>query len=229
MPDASQDSGSVLVIDDNIVTRRLLQLHLSALGYRSTIAENGEVGLELAQREPPDAVLLDIQMPGIDGVEVCRRLRSSERTRALPILIVTALSDTDARVAAFEAGADDYVTKPFEARELGARLRAHVTLAQQRGRLAAMAGVFNTLRMLTHEFNNPLQTVVGGLQMTADLDADAEQHAEGLRMAREGAEEIRQLAQQLHTLVEPVFKASPLGPMLDIEASARRSESGGGS
>ena len=138
MTDASQEGPRVLVIDDNIVTRRLLQLHLSALGYRSTIAENGEVGLELAQREPPEAVLLDIQMPGIDGVEVCRRLRSSERTRALPILIVTALSDTDARVAAFDAGADDYVTKPFEARELGARLRAHVTLATQRSRLAIM-------------------------------------------------------------------------------------------
>src|SRR5437660_3026528 len=135
MADDPQEPPRVLVIDDNIVTRRLLQLHLSALGYRSEIAENGETGLELAQGDPPDAILLDIQMPGIDGVEVCRRLRSNERTRSLPILIVTSLTDTDARVAAFDAGADDYVTKPFEARELGARLRAHVTLATQRSRL----------------------------------------------------------------------------------------------
>src|SRR5881275_3026370 len=98
MSDALQDAARVLVIDDNIVTRRLLQLHLSALGYRSTIAGDGEAGLELAERDPPNAILLDIQMPGIDGVEVCRRLRASERTRALPVLIVTALSDTDARV-----------------------------------------------------------------------------------------------------------------------------------
>src|SRR5207248_1780656 len=130
----------------------------------------------------------------------------------------------DARVAAFDAGADDYVTKPFEARELGARLRAHVTLSQQRARLAAVTGVFNTLRMLTHEFNNPLQTVVGGLQMTVEPNADAEQHAEGLRMAREGAEELRRLSSQLHMLMEPVFKASPIGPMLDIEASTRPAE-----
>jgi len=224
MSDNPVEPARVLVIDDNMITRRLLQLHLTALGYRSTIAENGEAGLELAEREPPDAVLLDMQMPGIDGVEVCRRLRASDRTRSLPVLIVTALNDTDARVAAFDAGADDYVTKPFEARELGARLRAHVTLAQHRQRLAAIGAVFGTLRMLAHEFNNPLQTVVGGLQLSAEAHADADAHAEGLRMALEGADQLRHLAHQLHDLIEPVFKASPLGPMLDIEASTRPAE-----
>lgn len=226
MSDAERDCTRVLVIDDNVVTRRLLQLHLTSLGYESIISEDGESGLSAAELDVPDAVLLDIQLPGMDGLEVCRRLRANARTASIPILILTSMTDAGTRVAGFEAGADDYVTKPFEARELAARLRAHMTLAQQRGRIAAMEGVCCTLRMLAHEFNNPLQTVVGGLHICSSAAAASAEHEEGVRMAQEGVERLTELAHQLHNLVEPVFKATPMGTMLDVEASSRQDPGG---
>jgi CheY-like chemotaxis protein len=219
MPDPETAPARVLVVDDNVVTRRLLQLHLSALGYQSILAAEGETGLEMAREHLPDAILLDIQLPGIDGLEVCRRLRHNERTATLPIIMVTSMSDVGTRVAGFDAGADDYVIKPFEAKELGARLRAHIALAQQRRRLAAMAGVFGTLRMLAHDFNNPLQAAIGGLHMVAGAPEGDPGRAEGLRMAEESVGELAELARRLHSLTEPVFKSTPIGPMLDVAAS----------
>ncbi len=224
MAEAGAAQAPVLVVDDNLVTRRLLQLHLNALGYVSIAAEDGETALRIAERDRPAAVLLDIQLPGIDGLEVCRRLRAREQTSGIPVLLVTAMVDVGTRVAGFDAGADDYVTKPFEARELGARLRAHITLSEQRLRLAVMDGVCSTLRMLSHEFNNPLQAVVGGLHMAhsvAELEGPV---GEGFRMAAEGATQLSQLAQQLYGLVHPVFKPTPIGPMLDVDASTQPSD-----
>src|SRR4051794_17388069 len=130
MQDAATQGARVLVVEDNVVSQRLLQLHLSALGYEAIVASDGETALEVATSQGPDAILLDIQLPGIDGLETCRRLRAHRRTAGVPVLMVTAMTDVGSRVAGFEAGADDYIPKPFEARELGARLRAHIALAR---------------------------------------------------------------------------------------------------
>lgn len=219
MPEQVQDRPRVLVIDDNMVTRRLLQLHLNALGFDWTLAESGEQGLEMAAAGKPDAILLDIQLPGIDGLTVCRRLREEKTTSDIPILMVTSLDDVSTRIAGFEAGADDYVTKPFESRELGARLRANINMVRQRRQAAALEGVLSTLLMLAHEFNNPLQTVLGGLQMATDAEENDLHRVEGLQMAREGVEELAELARRLQRLSQPVFTPTPLGEMLDVHAS----------
>ncbi len=111
----------VLVVDDDADTLRLLEILLSRHEFRVVQALDGQTGLRLAWQERPDAILLDIMMPGMDGFEVCRRLR---QVTEAPILLVTALGDTSSLERGFALGADDYVVKPFEPQELISRLRA---------------------------------------------------------------------------------------------------------
>ena len=115
-------AGTVLIVDDERSIRHSLRTVLSNLGFTILEAARGEEALSLVRTEYFDAVLLDINMPGIDGVSVCRMMRNY--SPQLPILMLTVLGSEDSKVEALDAGADDYITKPFQLRELTARLRA---------------------------------------------------------------------------------------------------------
>ena len=112
----------ILVADDEWELRNLLTEFLAGEGYDVIQASNGEEALELAEKEEPQVILLDVKMPGIDGIEVCRRLKEEDKTRFIPIIMVTALEDRD--VDAFVEGADDFVTKPFSLVELSFRVKS---------------------------------------------------------------------------------------------------------
>lgn len=114
----------ILVVDDDVDTLRLVGLMLQRQGYQIVAANNGTQALSLAQNENPDLILLDIMMPDMDGYEVTRRLRSSAATASTPIIMFTAKSQVDDKVAGFEAGVDDYLTKPTQPRELFAHVKA---------------------------------------------------------------------------------------------------------
>ncbi len=116
-----REEAKVLVIEDDAVLRRLLQLYLSGAGYGVVEAVSGEEGLRGAYRERPDLIVLDIMLPGVDGWEVCERLR---QLCDVPILILSAKGLVGDRVRGLQLGADDYVTKPFDMRELLLRMRA---------------------------------------------------------------------------------------------------------
>ncbi|NSW54447.1 MAG: response regulator transcription factor [Armatimonadetes bacterium] len=115
------DKDKVLVIDDSPSDRDLASTLLRREGYEVTEAESGERGLELVELDQPNIILLDIMLPGIDGLEVCRRLRQRHE---IPVLMLTAREDEVDKVVGLELGADDYVAKPFGPRELVARVRA---------------------------------------------------------------------------------------------------------
>jgi two-component system phosphate regulon response regulator PhoB len=114
----------VLVIDDEKDLLELVRYNLTKEGYDVIAAQKGEAGLEIAFQHKPDLILLDVMMPGMDGLEVCRRLRGDERTGRIPLIMLTARGAESDRVVGLELGADDYVTKPFSPRELIARVRA---------------------------------------------------------------------------------------------------------
>jgi two-component system KDP operon response regulator KdpE len=120
----SVDIGNLLIVDDERSIRLSLRTILSKFGYMIVEAARGEEALALVRTEKFDAVLLDISMPGIGGVEVCRRMRRVNPR--LPIVMLTVESGEDRKVEALDAGADDYITKPFQLRELTARLRAAI-------------------------------------------------------------------------------------------------------
>jgi len=115
---------TILVIDDEPELVKLLDYNLSKAGYLVISAKDGESGLAAARKHAPDAIILDIMMPGVDGWEVCKRLRQDPATAALPLLMLTAKGEEGDRVLGLELGADDYVTKPFGVRELIARVKA---------------------------------------------------------------------------------------------------------
>jgi phosphate regulon transcriptional regulator PhoB len=114
----------VLVVEDEPDIRRLVVLHLERDGFRCRTAANGLDALREAKANVPELVVLDLMLPGLDGLEVCRRLRSDASTAGVPIIMLTAKSDEVDRVVGLEVGADDYVAKPFSPKELVARVRA---------------------------------------------------------------------------------------------------------
>jgi len=129
---------SILVVDDTPANIGILLDTLSKAGYRVRVASDGESALEQLQYSPPDLVLLDVMMPGMDGFETCRRLRQLPKLEQLPVVFMTALSDTQDKVRAFAAGADDYITKPFQHEEVLARVRVHLTRRELECKLARL-------------------------------------------------------------------------------------------
>ena len=117
-------NGTILVIDDEKDLQELVRYNLEKEHYDVIVASDGGTGLDIALRHRPDLVVLDLMMPGIDGLEVCRRLRTDDRGRRIPLIMLTAKATESDRVVGLELGADDYVIKPFSPRELVARIKA---------------------------------------------------------------------------------------------------------
>ncbi len=120
--------ATVLVVDDNAVNRRILRAILEGCGCQVIEASNGASALEHVHSRPPDLVLLDILMPGIDGLEVCSTLKSDSKTRDIPVIVVSSLAEGADRVRGLEAGAEDYVSKPFDPREVAVRVATHLRI-----------------------------------------------------------------------------------------------------
>ena len=118
----------ILIVDDEPMNIDLLGQQLEDLGYETVSAEGGQEALDKVAKQAPDLILLDVMMPGIDGFEVCRRLKASDDTRLIPIVIMTALHELDDRVTGVEAGADEFLTKPVNKRELQARIKTSLKL-----------------------------------------------------------------------------------------------------
>jgi CheY-like chemotaxis protein len=125
-------SHRILIVDDEPNNCKTLQAILSPLGHSIHVAHDGRAGLQLAQAIRPDLILLDVMMPALDGYEVCRRLRADPQLAEVPIIIITALDDRDSRLAGLEAGADDFVPKPFDRLELRARVQTVIRLNRYR-------------------------------------------------------------------------------------------------
>ncbi len=129
------NKGNILAVDDTAASLKLLKDLLKDEGYEVRAAISGELALHAAISDTPDLVLLDIRMPGMDGYEVCRRLKAHPATRDVPVIFLSAASETGDKVQGFELGAVDYVTKPYQREELLARVRTHMELNQLRRHL----------------------------------------------------------------------------------------------
>ncbi len=120
--------ADILVVDDSINSLKLLNDLLSGQGYRVRPAANGDLALRSVAESVPDLILLDVKMPGMDGYEVCSRLKADEKTRQVPVLFISGIENTSSKIKDFDAGGVDYITKPFQPEEVLARVRIHLEL-----------------------------------------------------------------------------------------------------
>ncbi len=170
----------ILVVDDDPRNRRLLEEYLIAAGYEVRLAPDGRTALALASERPPDLVLLDVMMPDLSGLEVCRQLKNDPRTRLCQVVLVTALDGTPQRVEGLDTGADDYIAKPVRREEFMAKVRsmlrarrllaeleeARETLASRNAKLEELETLKETLtQTLVHDLKNPLAAVLGNLEL----------------------------------------------------------------
>jgi len=148
---------TILIVDDTPANLSVLAECLSTAGYSLMVAEDGEEALSQTQLTRPSLILLDVMMPGIDGFETCRRLKTADATRDIPVIFMTALADTAEKVRAFSAGAVDYITKPIQHAEALARISTHLTLCQLRRELEKeLALKQKFMRIAAHDLRNPL-------------------------------------------------------------------------
>lgn len=140
-----QSTGArILAVDDTTSDLDLLARILGREGYTLVLARNGSEALAKASQEVPDLILLDAVMPAMDGIEVCTRLKADPATQGIPVIFVTAKSEADEILAGFDAGAVDYVTKPFRIPELLARVQVHLELRRAQREIHTLRGILPT-------------------------------------------------------------------------------------
>lgn len=186
-------SYDILVVDDNAANLGLVATGLDRQGYRVRVAESGEKALERVALTPPNLILLDVMMPGTDGFETCRRLKAQPETSGIPIIFMTALTDIKDKLAAFEAGAVDYVTKPLQIDEVVARVGTQLELDAMRKRLKAQ-----NAELATHRDN--LENLVA--RRTAELEQLNHKLNDEIEERRVAQEELAAREQQFRTLAE---------------------------
>jgi len=186
---ASSSAGApirILVADDQAPNVQIVGAMLGKLGYEIIPASDGPTALKRLSIRQPDLILLDVLMPGMDGIEVCRRIQENPEWRHIPIIFLSAADDKELIVRALEAGGVDYVTKPFNHSEMLSRVRTHLALKAARDRLKQLAeDKDELLGILAHDLKNHL----GGMQMSANLLRD--------RMSQTGDSRPAQLCENI--------------------------------
>ena len=210
--------AKILVVDDNADNVELLTKRLVAGGYLTCEAYDGEQALEVVAREEPDLVILDVMMPKLDGFEVCHRLKSDERTRQLPVLLLTAKREVPDKVRGLDTGADDYVTKPFNPQELMARVRSLLnqrTFQDRRVKEEKLGALGQMAEGVAHEVRNPMVSIGGFARRIRDRLPDGDP-------LREYAQHIIKEVERLEAMVEEIvrFKALVMAPYHPVDLGA---------
>jgi len=223
-------TASVLVVEDTIENLRLLSELLSAQGYEVRAVTNGRQAIQAVEREPPDLILLDINMPELNGYEVCRYLRAQERSKDVPVIFITALTDTADKLRAFAAGGVDYVTKPFQVEEVLARVKTHVALRQAQARLAdsySRLRAVEQLRddlvhMVVHDLRSPLSVLLINLRLLGLAATLGDDDQQILKSAVGSAEAITQMTNTMLDVSRLEAAKMPLDPVVwDLVRMAR--------
>ena len=134
----------ILIVDDEEIVRRVLSSLLKKEGYEVIEAEDGEAGVELAKKEDPDVILMDLTMPRMGGLEACRLLKKDEKTKNIPVLVITALGGEN-KTEAINAGIDDFVSKPFDAEEISIRVKSMLKIKKLTDELERVLAYVNDI------------------------------------------------------------------------------------
>jgi two-component system sensor histidine kinase/response regulator len=201
---APQFKSRILVVDDISKNLQVVGTILRNEGYHVMPATSGLQALERVSAQPPDLILLDLMMPEMDGLEVCSRLKAEPLTRQIPVIFLTASNEMEHLMKGFEAGAVDYITKPFNAPELLARVRTHLELKHARERLREMNEEKNEfMGIAAHDLRNPLSAIQGYAEMIIE-DAQSLAH----RDLEGNGQRIREAAKRMTEMVQNFLDAN---------------------
>ena len=188
MPQPTSAAGSILVVDDQPANLRVVGALLSRHGYEVGTAGNGDDALRSILQRAPDLLLLDMMMPGMDGFSLLAEIKRHAELQSMPVVFLTAAQDRDLLLRAFDAGAVDYVTKPFMPEELLARVNAHIGLKLTRDRLERIAHERQELvNLVAHDLKNPLSSVLFASEMLLQSACKPERVPRYLQMIHESA------------------------------------------
>ncbi len=193
---------SILIVDDTPANLHLLTGMLRDLGYKVRSVSDGQFALRTAKHDPPDLILLDVMMPNMNGYEVCSLLKADDTLSEIPVIFISALNDTMDKVKAFQVGGLDYITKPFQLREVQARVATHLELHKQRHLLTVSYEKLrrleelrdNLVHMIVHDMRSPLTSMKGFLELITIVDGEA--------LSAEGRAYVSIVNQSADSLVE---------------------------
>jgi signal transduction histidine kinase len=220
----SQDtSGDILIIDDTPDNLRVLSNLLTKAGYSIRKVISGELGIEAAQLEPPELILLDIMMPGMNGYEVCERLKLSDRTQDIPVIFLSALDEELDKVQAFQIGGVDYITKPFQVVEVLARIETHLKISRLQTQLLQKNDQLQREITYRNSAENALQILNQGLEAriqerTADLQSKTDRLLKLQSELQTALQQEQHLSQRKSQLIATL--AQELRPPMTLIKSA---------
>jgi len=205
MPIYDKQQDTLLIVDDTPENIGVLFECLADQNFKIFVAENGSDALEIAKEKRPDLILLDILMPGINGFETCRQLKNIPQTEDIPVIFMTALSETSDKVKGFQLGAVDYVTKPFQQEEVLARIKTHLSIRQLQNQLQVQNEQLIKLNqekneflgIAAHDIKNPL-TAIQSVAEVIELDYETMSKNDMVK----GAKRISVTTRQLFTLID---------------------------
>lgn len=239
---AEQERELLLIVDDNPTNIEVLGTILKHEGYLLGVARNGLQALEMVDQSPPDLILLDIVMPEMDGYETCTRLKSAPETREIPVIFLTARTESEAVVRGFELGAVDYVTKPFNSAELLARVRTQLELRrafedlkrahremeemqQQLLEAERLKILLETAGGAAHEINQPLQAITLQLEMMAMKMSKGDSTKRVIEEVLEQAERISSILRKMKDIQR--YRSTPYvgdSRIIDFDAASQGNE-----
>ncbi|MCK4390104.1 MAG: response regulator [Desulfobacterales bacterium] len=221
-----EKKGKILIVDDAVDTVELLKKRLRFEGYDTAEAYDGEEGLKLVAEYNPDLIILDVLMPKLDGYEVCQRLKSNENTKYIPVLMLTAKSGVEDKVKGLDIGADHYLAKPFDYKELSARVRSLVATKAAREKLVEEEKSEALKRMMEeveHELRNPLTSIGGFARRVYDRLPQDDHNKKYMEMIINDVARLENMTKELLELKTTAISYRELTNINDVIMEALKS------
>lgn len=195
-----EKNSKILIVDDAVDTVELLTKRFRAEGYDTAEAYNGEEALSKVPEYSPDLIVLDVMMPKLDGYEVCKRLKSDDKTKYIPILMLTAKGEVEHKVKGLDIGADDYMAKPFDYKELSARVRSLLSIKETHEKKAAeekTGALEQMMDQVAHEIRNPLTSIGGFARKVFSKLPEGDQNKKYMQMIIDDVAVLESMIKQL--------------------------------